>query len=179
MSPVGGGSDVENLAGEPGSSVGAAPHASFAGVRGEHLIEIRVRRLDDVATVASLSAGVYAAVRQVDCGAVIWGDYRRASPISAQVASAWSRDMRHANRCIARSGILLDPANEMFNLQVVRVVQCAGNPSRRLFTDPRELLAWLHDQLTPDEREVLHGLIVGERGPYPAAPPAVRYMRGA
>jgi hypothetical protein len=170
---------VENLAGEPGSSVGSAPQASYAGVRGEHLIEIRVRRLDDVAAVASLSAGVIEAVRQVDRGAVIWGDYRGASPISAQVASAWSRDMRHANRSIARSGILLDPANEMFNLQVVRVVQCAGNPSRKLFTDPRELLAWLRDDLTPDEREVLRGLIQAEHGAFPAAIPAVRYMRGA
>jgi hypothetical protein len=148
-------------------------------VRGEHLIEIRVGRLDDVAAVASLSAGVIAAVRQVDCGAVIWGDYRGASPISAQVASAWSRDMRHANRSIARSGILLDPANEMFNLQVVRVVQCAGNPSRKLFTDPRDLLAWLHHDLTPDEREVLRDLIRGARGPYPAAPSSARYMPGA
>jgi hypothetical protein len=170
---------VQNLAGEPGSSVGAAPHASYAGVRGEHLIEIRVRRLDDVSAVASLSAGVYEAVRQIDSGAVIWGDYRGASPISAQVASAWSRDMRHANRSIARSGILLDPANEMFNLQVLRVVQCAGNPSRKLFTDPRELLAWLNDDLTPDEREVLRGLILGERGPFPAVPPVAQYMRGA
>jgi hypothetical protein len=170
---------VQNLAGEPGSSVGAAPHASYAGVRGEHLIEIRVRRLDDVDAVASLSAGVLQAMRKVNCGAVIWGDYRRASPISAQVASAWSRDMRHVNRSIARSGILLDPANEMFNLQVVRVVQCAGNPSRRLFTDPRELLAWLNDDLTPDEREVLRGLIVGEHAPYPAVPPVAQYMRGA
>jgi hypothetical protein len=170
---------VENLAGEPGSSVGSAPRASYAGVRGEHLIEIRVRRLDDVAAVASLSAGVVQAVRQVDCGAVLWGDYRGASPISATVASAWSRDMRHVNRSIARSGILLDPANEMFNLQVVRVVQCAGNPSRKLFTDPRELLAWLRDDLSADEREVLRDLILGEHGPYPAATPAVGYMRGA
>jgi hypothetical protein len=49
----------------------------------------------------------------------------------------------------------------MFNLQVVRVVQCAGNPSRRLFTDPRELLAWLHDYLSTEEREVLRCLIGG------------------
>jgi hypothetical protein len=155
-----------------------APRASYAGVRGERLIEICVQRLDDVAAVASLSASVLDAVRQVDSGAVIWGDYRRASPISAQVASAWSRDMRHANRAIARSGILLDPSNEMFNLQVYRVVQCAGNPSRRLFTDPHELLAWLNDFLSPDERDVLPGLIA-DHGPCAAAPPAALRMRGA
>jgi hypothetical protein len=160
---------VESLAREPGSGVEATPLSSYASVRGERLIEVQVRRLHSVAAVDSLSAGVLAALRRVDCGAVIWGDFRRASPISAQVASAWSRDMRRANRAIARAGILLDPANEMFNLQVVRVVQCAGNPSRRLFTDPRELLAWLHDCLPGDERDLLGGLIAGYE-PYPAAP---------
>jgi hypothetical protein len=160
---------LESLAGEPGSGVEATPLSSYARVRGGRLVEVRVRRLGSVAAVDSLSAGVLAAIRRVDCGAVLWGDCRRASPISAQVAGAWSRDMRHANRCIARSGILLDPANEMFNLQVVRVVQCAGNPSRRLFTDPRELLAWLHDCLPGDERDLLGGLIAGYE-PYPAAP---------
>ena len=169
---------MENLAGEPGPSVESAPHASYAGVRGERLIEVRVRRLDDAAAVASLSAGVYEAVRQVDCGAVIWGDYRRASPISALVASAWSRDMRHANRSIARSGILLEPSNEMFNLQVIRVVQCAGNSARRLFTDARDLLAWLHDDLSPDDLEVLRGLIVAGHGPRVSTPPPARHAGG-
>jgi hypothetical protein len=157
------------LAGEPGSGVGTVPLSSYASVRGERLVEVRVRRLETVAAVASLSAGVLAALRCVDSGAVLWADHRRASPISAQVAGAWSRDMRHANRAIARSAILLDPSNEMFNLQILRVVQCAGNPARRLFTDPLELVAWLGDCLSTDDRDRLRGLIAGY-DPYPAAP---------
>jgi hypothetical protein len=66
----------------------------------------------------------------------------------------------------------------MFNLQVVRVVQCAGNPARRLFTDPRELLAWLKDCLPSDERDLLGALVAGY-DPHPTAPAVPGHVGGA
>ena len=53
----------------------------------------------------------------------------------------------------------LDPRNVMFNLQVARVVRCAGHDARRLFTDPLEMGDWLGDLLTDAERAALRGLL--------------------
>jgi hypothetical protein len=130
------------------------------GLRGSRLVAVRVRKLEDVNAVESLGAGFFAAVCQAAPGAVIYADYRRTSPLSSLVATAWSRDMRRANHAVARSGMLLDPANAVFNLQLARVVHCAGSPARRLFTDARELYAWLAPTLTEQERAVLEGLLV-------------------
>lgn len=154
------------------SSVLPPRSPAFAGLLGKRLVEVSVQRLHDVAAVESLSARVYAAVRQAGPGAVICADFRAASPLPFDVASAWSRDMRRANHAIARSGILLDPSNVMFNLQLARVVQCAGHDSRRLFTDPRELCDWLGVLLTEDERASLRSLIArpGEPPSYAVAP---------
>jgi hypothetical protein len=56
--------------------------------------------------------------------------------------------------------MLLDPSNTMFNLQVERIVQCAGNAQRRLFNDPDELRGWLEGTLTETERAALGRLLV-------------------
>lgn len=74
----------------------------------------------------------------------------------------WSRAMRRNNGSIGRSALLLDPANAMYNLQVERVVQCAGSPARRLFADIEELRDWVSDALAEPEREALRGLFSGE-----------------
>jgi hypothetical protein len=131
------------------------------GVRGTRLVEVRIDRLDSVDAVASLSAGFFAAVGQTRHGAVIFADHRRASPLSAPVTGVWARDMRRANGSVTRSGILLDKANVVFNLQLARIVHCAGSASRRLFTDPRELYAWLAEPLDEGERAALEGLLTG------------------
>jgi hypothetical protein len=83
--------------------------------------------------------------------------------------------MRRANRSIGRSGILLDPSNTVFNLQVARVVRCAGSDARRLFTDPRQLYDWASHDLTTSERAALADLLSGAdlltgSGPAPASP---------
>jgi len=67
--------------------------------------------------------------------------------------------MRKANGSIARSAILVDPSNTMFNLQIERVVHCAGNPTRRLFADLEGLHNWLDGDLTEPEREALQAFL--------------------
>jgi hypothetical protein len=52
---------------------------------------------------------------------------------------------------------LFDPSNTMYNLQLERVVHCAGNEDRRLFKDADELCDWLDGSLTEPEREAVQG----------------------
>jgi hypothetical protein len=72
--------------------------------------------------------------------------------------------MRKANGWIARSAILVDPSNMMFNLQVERVVRCAGNPTRRVFADLEELQNWLDGDLTWPERQALRKFLSADDG---------------
>jgi hypothetical protein len=142
--------------GQPsGGTVVKARAKAFARARQGRIVEVRVGRLADLADIDSLNASVFGAMQSVGPGAVICADYRWASPLSRQVAHAWSRAMRIANRSIARSALLLDPSNVLFNLQVERIVHCAGNPTRRLFANIEELRDWVNSDLTEPEREAL------------------------
>ncbi len=131
---------------------------SFARVLVGRVVEVRVRRLADRREVEALNAEVFASIRAAGKGAVICADHRSVGPLSREVADAWSRGMRGANGGIVRGGLLLDPANTMYNLQVERVVHCAGNSARRLFVDIGALRDWVGEALTEAERQALHGL---------------------
>jgi hypothetical protein len=134
--------------------------AALVRLRVGRVIEVRLGRLADLADVESLNADVSAAVRRAGPGAVICADYRAASPVSGGVASAWSDAMRRTNRAIARSAVLVDPSNAMFNLQMERIVRCAVNPARRLFADMEDLRDWMDGDLTEPEREALAAFLL-------------------
>ena len=146
-------------AGEIPVRMGATTVGSFARVRVGRLVEVRVGRLARLSDVDSLNGSVWAAVGGVGAGAVICADYRKATPLTGEVASAWSHAMRRTNESIVRSALLLDPTNTMFNLQVERVVHCAANEHRRLFKDAKELQDWLEGILTQAEREALRAFL--------------------
>jgi hypothetical protein len=135
--------------------------ASSARVRAGRIVEVRARRLANRGDVELLDAQVFDAIRSAGPGAVICADYRFVSPLSREVASGLSRGMRVANGGIVRGALLLDPANTMFNLQVERVVRCAGNPARRLFARLEELREWVGGALTESERHALRELFSG------------------
>jgi hypothetical protein len=135
---------------------------SFARLRGSRIIELHARRLAGLEDIERLNREVIAALLQAGPGAVICGDYRFASPVSREVARVWAQGMRGANRRIVRSGLLIDPANTMFNLQVRRVVKCAVNPSRRLFEDLGELCDWIGAGLRESERDAIREIFSGE-----------------
>jgi hypothetical protein len=145
--------------GEPSWIAGENEHgeleASSARARVGRVVEVRVRRLGALSDVESLNSRFCEAVRQAGAGAMICGDFRGASPLSREVADAWSRAMREANPGIARSALLVDPANVTFNLQIERIVRCAGNPERRVFADVTDLRTWMECDLTEREREAL------------------------
>jgi hypothetical protein len=131
---------------------------SFARVRAGRIVEVHVRRLADVSDVESLRAQVKGTLRLAGPGPVICADHRVASLQSWEAADTWSRAMRGSGFGVVRSGLLLDPLNAMYNLQLERVVQCAGNPVLRLFTDIDELREWVGEVLAEHEREALRDL---------------------
>jgi hypothetical protein len=131
---------------------------SVARILTGSIVEVRVRRLANVADVAALHAQVVEAIGRAGPRPVVCADHRQASPLSRDVADAWSRVMRQNNVSGMREGLLLDPANAMYNLQIERVVRCAGNLSRRLFVDIDILREWIGGPLSESERKVLDDL---------------------
>ena len=131
---------------------------SFARMRGNRIVEVHIRRLSDVDDVAALKEQVAAAIRRAGVGAVICADHRFATPLSGEVADAWSRIMRTNDGQVVLRGLLLDPFNAMYNLQLERVVRCADNPARRLFFDINQLRDWVRETLTESEHDALREL---------------------
>jgi hypothetical protein len=127
----------------------------FARVRVGRLIEVRAPRGPmSIADVNAFTADVLAALRQAGGRALLCADYRRGSPLMPEAAGPWSHAMRKANEYLIRSGVLIDPGNTMFNLQIERVVRCAGDAGqRRLFTDVAELCEWMSEVATDAERQ--------------------------
>jgi hypothetical protein len=148
-----------NEQGERKSGVTARAR-SFARVCLGRLVEVHVRRLGSVSDVDSLKAAVFAALERAGSEAVICADCRGATPFTGEVANACAQAMRQLNPYIVRSALLLDPSNTMFNLQLERVAQCAGNDQRRLFGDADELRDWLDGTLAAAERRALRTLLL-------------------
>jgi hypothetical protein len=131
---------------------------SSARVLAGSIVEVRVGRLANVGDVAALHAQVVEALRRAGPRPVICADHRHASPLSREVADAWSRVIRQNNASGVRAGLLLGPSNAMYNLQIERVVRCAGNPARRLFADIDPLRDWIGGPLSEPERRALDDL---------------------
>jgi hypothetical protein len=142
------------------SSVGAGDLVPFT-VRSSvgRVVALRIRRLRHVEDVHCLTRLLHEAARDVGTDTIIFSDCRRTMPVPQEVADEWSRHMREFNKRLARTGILLDRENETFNLQLERVVRCAGNPVRRVFYDPRELREWLSHALTAAEMSLIDELL--------------------
>jgi hypothetical protein len=133
----------------------------FARVRTGRLVEVRIGRLASTEDVEWLDTVFFAAMNVVGAGAVICADHRFASPLPSYLADAWAGSMRRNNRTLARSAILLDPANATFNLQIERIVRCAGSDERRMYVDREGLYEWLDGRLTADERAALREFLDG------------------
>lgn len=125
---------------------------AFQTVRAGRLVQIRVRRLADLADVERLDDAVGSALRAAGPGASICADYRSTLPLSPAVAKAWVNVMRGTNGALARSAVLIDPRNTLFNLQIERIVRCTANPARRIFQDIARLGEWMAGVLEEPER---------------------------
>jgi len=148
---------------EPSGPMATSSHGRagpFVLIRTGRVVQLRVERLMDVADVEQLDAAVTSAIREAGPGASICADYRAASPLPPDVARAWSKAMRNTNGALARSALLVDPRNALFNLQLERVVKCAGNPARRLFSDLAELRDWIAGVLGDRERDSIGAFLL-------------------
>jgi hypothetical protein len=67
--------------------------------------------------------------------------------------------MRAANTSLARSAYLLPLNNTTLGLQMWRLLQEAGNPARRSFTDRPALEGWLGEELEPSEKQRLRAFL--------------------
>jgi hypothetical protein len=114
------------------------------------LFELQLAAAPSLAGLVGVTARMAEEAR-ARASAVIFADYRVGLPFPQAIADQWSRSMRALNGNVARSAILVDPRNETFNLQLERVVRCAGLAERRCFADPAELRGWLRDVLTDFE----------------------------
>lgn len=145
---------------EDAAAARAATPASVCGPREPfdirctegRLVELRLFDLSLPEEVSAMNGALRSAAAHLGAQAVIVADCRQAAPFPHEVGDEWSRAMRRFNGNLIRSAILLEPSNETFNLQIARVVRCAGLPARRWFHDPDELRAFLADVLT--EREL-------------------------
>jgi hypothetical protein len=68
--------------------------------------------------------------------------------------------MRRNSPVIERNAILQGPRHPTAVLQLFRIVQEAGNPLRRLFTDLDALTGWLAEVLEPAEIERVRSFLV-------------------
>jgi hypothetical protein len=81
----------------------------------------------------------------------IAADWRAVQVMSPETAQRCREMLASVNPRVVRSAILTLPENSLTNLQVVRLVREAQNPSRRAFTVAAEMAAWLGEVLSPKE----------------------------
>jgi hypothetical protein len=136
-------------------------HSFALDSRAGRLIEISIAGSLGAADVVALDGHLLREASNKSARFVIFADYRHAKPFTQPIASAWTRCMRAFNEHVACSAILLDRANETFNLRFERVVRCACNPSRRIFYEVHELRDWLALGSTGAELTRLDELILG------------------
>jgi len=82
---------------------------------------------------------------------VISADYRATRLLNPAEAEALITMFRSHNDSIERSAILVSEESAMAVLQMSRVIKQANLPTRRAFKDPKELIVWLGEVLTPAE----------------------------
>ncbi|HXX67344.1 MAG TPA: hypothetical protein VEK07_09195 [Polyangiaceae bacterium] len=148
--------------GANGEIAGHSPNRRERGsvrIRGGRVLEVRLGRLVHVGEMQSLATEIRAALRDIGRGAVIATDARFASPVLSEVGRVWSNTLREANAVIVCSAFLLDPSNTMFNLQLERILRCAGHPARQCFTNLEEVHEWIGAVLSDAEQQALYPLL--------------------
>ena len=115
------------------------------------LLEIRVdagyRSVADVDEMIGMIASNVAALPPEGKFALA-ADWRQVQLMPPETAARAREMLALTNSRVLRSAILTLPENPLTNLQVVRLIREAENPSRKHFTSPREQHAWLSEVLT-------------------------------
>ncbi|HVJ21601.1 MAG TPA: hypothetical protein VM686_39625 [Polyangiaceae bacterium] len=124
-------------------------------VRVGRLLEVRADRgyltLDDVEAMRQSLTLAFERIPD-NRPAVITADWRRASLMDGEAAQSASAMMVGFNHRIERSAILVSNESPTAVLQFHHLVREAGHPQRRIFHFEDEVVAWLAELLTPEER---------------------------
>jgi hypothetical protein len=116
------------------------------------LIETRTSSLATLDEIAAFGARFREVAGKLPGQAVICGDYRGLRVLSPNVAEKFVGMLIAANPRVERSAILCSPDHATALLQIERTVKEAAKASRRTFRDAGELIAWLSEVLTAEER---------------------------
>lgn len=108
--------------------------------------------------LAPFQAAVGKLLTEVPGRVVTCMDLRHSVVLAPEVADALVGLMRRDNPRIERTAFLLND-NAVMGMQVARMIREANNPSRRTFHDSAQLIAWLEENLTPSELQILHQLL--------------------
>lgn len=126
------------------------------------LLEIRVAAgYRTVGDVDDMIAMIRAGVEKLPAGDTfaIVADWRAVHVMAPDTAARAREMLMSVNPRVTRSAILTLPEQSTSNLQVVRLIREAENPSRRRFSAPAELAAWLSDVLTLPEAARLRAFL--------------------
>src|SRR5579859_4020408 len=128
------------------------------------LLEIRVdagyRSPGDVDAMIAMIKQVLDAL-PVDERVIIAADGRRSTVLGSGTADRALAMLAALNPRTLRSGILFPPDSPTALMQVMRLVSEAKLASRRVFTSPDELIAWLGEVTTPARHARLRAFVKG------------------
>jgi hypothetical protein len=126
------------------------------------LLEIRVadgyKSVADVDHMIHMIQKSFAALKP-EGKIVIAADWRAVQMMSPDTAARAREMLAGVNPRVIRSSILTLPENPLTNLQVVRLIREAENTARRHFSEPRALVTWLAEILTPAEVQRLRAFL--------------------
>ena len=126
------------------------------------LVEIHVHSLQSTEEVRALSQAIYdVAIQTPD--AILVVDVRTPVVFPEPVAKAVLEMMVRVNTVRKKTAVLLSNERAIFAMQLVRLAKQAGDPKRRTFTTPSDLVAWLEDELSARERARLRSFVLPRR----------------
>jgi hypothetical protein len=99
-----------------------------------------------------------------DVSHVTIADWRGCRVLTTSAAERVLEMLRVANPRTERSALLHLRDSPTAVMQFLRLVREADHPARRLFTDPRELVAWVSEALTPPEVERIRSFLGLDEG---------------
>jgi hypothetical protein len=94
-------------------------------------------------------------------GRTVWcADVRRLAVLPPEVFEPLVAILRTDNPKVERNGILVSSSSTAL-MQMQRMIQEAGSPSRQVFREEQALKDWLGEVLTPAERARLERFVAG------------------
>jgi hypothetical protein len=136
------------------------------------LVEIRVYGYESAADVQAMMELASRRKTALPPGtlAVTVADWRQCALLSPGTAEEVSRMFLGANAGTLRSALLYSDHSPTAVMQFLRLIRDAKNENRRMFSDPRQLAAWLGEVLTPSETYRLRAFL-GIQSPSTRPPP--------